>query len=278
VGLAPGPHPPEVPWAARAGSAFGALFARGGDPEAFPFLRELPRAARETYAQAGAAARLAHNAARSVHLAWDGWAWLAAAAALAAAHRHRRIVALGVPLLAALPALCAWSQRRHVLVFLPLALAVCAAGVRGRGGVLLLLLAAPWMRSWPRVVSGQQSEVHRARSFAAAASWLAAHAPEGSLLGGRFQDVGLYHPLPRHDPDGSPADWHTFAVEDRPSYLPGWMLVASVPGGLHVFRRDLAGDPCPTGRPAPSAPHLAVARAHADLVGCEALPGTPFPR
>jgi hypothetical protein len=290
VGVSPGVHPLDVPWGDRAGGALAAFTAT--TPDELPFLRELHREPRRAYLERVAAGdrlgQLHWHAARSARLAADGWAWIAlgAVSLAAAARRRRALLALGLPLLAALPALLIWSQRRHVTLLVPLAVVCAAVGAAqlGRAGRVLLAavalaLASGWPARWASLAADQRTERLRAEHFADIGTFLAAQAPPHSLLGGLFQDVGLYHPLPRHDPDGSPADWSTWLVSDRPpprSPLGTWAPVHRVGGdpargpGLSVYRLepDRVPRPCAGIAPAPGAAFLAVERAHATLPGC----------
>lgn len=294
IGQSPGVHPLDVPWAERPGGALGALL--GGGPEAAPYARTMPLGPRRVYydlmARHDLPGLLYFHFARAWNHSWDGVALGAGALILALSARKRPLVALALPLLSAAPALLVWSQRRHVLVLAPLALAVIAAArPEGRWTgrlriplTLALALAATWawVPAWPSAGPALQTEVPRARAFADVGSWLAVNAPPGSLLGGVFQDVGLYAPMPRHDPDGSAADWSTFVVSDRPADEPRWTRVYAGSGGLAVYRLDPTANPrpCAGARPAPGTPHLAVAAAHAELEGkdsaCASTPGAPW--
>ena len=289
LGLSPGRHPLDVPWGDRAGGALAALFT--DDPAALGFLRELPAPRRAEYVdlvQSGdRLGQVGWHAARSLRAAWDLWLVLGIGGALALTSRRATAVRLALPLLAAVPALLIWSQRRHVALLLPVALATAAAASAGRRRSLLILLpllaAAPgWSTDWRDLGPRQRSERHRAESLAAVGDWLCTHTPPGSLLGGIYQDVGLYCPLPRHDPDGSPADWNTFLVADGPPRLPPgsadrWQIVARPAAGFAIHRLDPDREPrpCAGAHPAPDTPHLAVDRAHATLVGCEPGPDAP---
>ncbi len=313
VGLRPGPHPLAQPWGDRAGGALSALWAT--DAEAVPYIRELHREARRAYLgllhTGDRGAQIRWHAGRSLRLATDGWLLLAAsaAAAVAGAVRRRRgppvvpaapLLALVLPLLVTLPALIIWSQRRHVLLAVPLALAGLAAaaprgGGRARAGVLAgaVAVASVLVPRWPGTVAALQSERPRAEHYAALGDWVCETTPDTVLLGGIFQDVGLYCPRPRHDPDGSLADWHTALISDRPppaTALPGqWRPVHTGPGGLAVYRLVPDGGaplPCAAGHAAPDTAHLAVAAARARWEGCAgadlaqpppASPGQPAP-
>lgn len=285
LGLRPGLHPLDTPWGDRAGGALAALTSRS--PEELPYLRELHRGARRAYlalvADGDLVGRLRWHAGRSLALATDGWLLLGLA--VVGAGCRRRIRALALPLLAALPALLIWSQRRHVLLVVPVALAVLAAALPAAGesrarwtpaaaAVGLIALLSVLVPRWPGTVAGLQSERPRAEHYAQAGRWICENTPPNVLLGGVFQDVGLYCPRPRHDPDGTAADWHTAVVADHPpTPVAGgtWTAVFRGDGELRVFRLQPAGDgplPCAEGRPAPATPHLAVAAAHADWIGC----------
>lgn len=284
VGVAPGLHPLDLPWGERPGGALAVLGR--ASVEDVPYARTLPPGPRATYlglVERGEALGLVRfHAARALHLAWDAWLLGGAALLLALSTRRRPVIALALPLLAATPALLIWSQRRHVAVLVPVALAVLAAArptspalARARWPALALLalsLGLPWSAAWRALGPAQRTEVPRARAFASVAGWLAEQAPPGSLLGGVFQDIGIYIDLPRHDPDGSAADWKTFVVADRPPPDRAWEAVFSGAGGLVVYqlRPGLDPRPCAEARPAPGTPHLAVAAARARLVDAQA--------
>lgn len=285
LGLPPGLHPLDTPWGDRAGGALAALTSRS--PDELPYLRELHRGARRAYlalvAEGDVVGRLRWHAGRSLALATDGWLVLGLAAVGVSLQRRTR--GLAAPLLAALPALLIWSQRRHVLLLLPVALAVLAAALpagdqpRARwtpaaAAVGLAALLTVLLPRWPGTVAGLQSERPRAEHYAQIGGWICENTPPTVLLGGVFQDVGLYCPRPRHDPDGTTADWHTAVVADHPpAPVTGgsWAAVFQGDGELRVYRLQPDGGgplPCPAGRPAPSTPHLAVAAAHAEWIGC----------
>lgn len=109
----------------------------------------------------------------------------------------------------------------------------------------------------------------RARAFAEVGGWICAQGAGQDLLGGVFQDIGLYCALARHDPDGTAADWRTWWVGDRTPGRSGWQEVHAGAGGMRVWRLAPERDPrpCAQARPAAGSPHLAVAAAHAELVG-----------
>ncbi len=284
VGVIPGLSPLDTHWGARPGGALGALL----DPslDQVPYARTLPPGPRATYLgmveQADSLGLLQFHAARSLHLAWDGWLLLGAALLAALLARRRAELALALPVLAAAPALLIWSQRRHVLVLLPVALAALAASrwtwpraerARLVGLVALALtLAQPWARSWSALGPAQRTEAPRARTYATIARWITEHGPPGALLGGVFQDIGLYARLPRHDPDGSPADWLTFVVSDLPLSNPGWEKVSPGSSGMGIYQLEpeRSPRPCAGARPAPDTPHIAVAAAHAELIDVDA--------
>jgi hypothetical protein len=164
-----------------------------------------------------------------------------------------------------------------VLLLAPVALVGLAVAARGRVRITALAsiaLAAilSWPAAWSEGVAGMRTERFRAEHLARTASWLAVHAPEGSLLGGVHQDLGLYHPLPRHDPDGSAADWRTYFVGRAPPHaLRDWHRVFDPEGEIDVWQKqpDTVPRPCTDARPAEGTPHLAVHLAHAELIGCD---------
>lgn len=268
-------HPLRWPWADRGADALAVLLhpTTADAPYASTLGRQ---GAKGYYDLLAAGDRLgigAFHARRGLALAGDGWLVLGAALGAALALRRRPLLALCAPLLSALPALILWSQRRHALVAVPLALAalgaMAGAGRAARGIALALcgIATVSWVRMWPALAAAQPTEVLRAGSLAEVGAWLADNAPTDSLLGGVIQDVGLYHPMLRHDPDGSAADWRTFLVAERPPLDPRWTEVFRG-RGLSVFQLDPAREPrpCADATVASGARHLVVATAHAELV------------
>jgi hypothetical protein len=282
-----GPWPWAQPWSDRSSGALAVFQATG--PESLPFLRELHRGDRAAYlalVEGGdRVGQLAWHARRALSLSGDGLLIILVAVAVAAP--RGRLLGAWLPLLAAAPALVIWSQRRHVLLLLPLALAVAAAGAGASGWrrrlVVLLVLAgaSPALMRWPEAIGGWRAERARAEHFAEVAGWIAgAAAPGSALLGGVYQDIGLYARLPRHDPDGSEADWLCWFVGEGPPLTvdrSGWEAVYRGSGPLAVWRKvwragpDLAPRPCQDGRPIGTTPHLAVQSAHAEVEGCRSL-------
>ncbi len=311
VGVLPGPLPTQLPWSDRAGGALAALTA--DSPEGLSFLRELRPQQRQAYGRllltGDRLGQLGWHLRRSLALAADAWALLGLSALALSAltwwrpQARRAALGLGLPLLTALPALLIWSQRRHVALLVPLALlgllyalAQAPRWLRGLCGAALLVLVLAWPGRLRSLAAEQRTERPRAEHFAELGGWLAAQAPAGALLGGIFQDVGLYHPLPRHDPDGSPADWRTYLLSDRPpppSALGRWTEVHRVGGergpdgqsigGIGIFQLDpgLVPRPCAGLALPPRSAYLAVDRAHVELPACgqpSGADGSPPPR
>lgn len=278
VGVLPGWHPMDVPWSDRAGGALAAFMATPDAPP--PYLHELHAAERRAYLDLLAAAdrggQLVWHAARSVRLAPDGWLLVVLALTLPPSP-HKEARWRVVPLLAALPALVIWSQRRHLLVLAPLAIVYLLAHTprpRLTRPLLVVVLAAHGAVNLPAFARGWQSEGARARHYAEVGAFLQTSAQPGDLLGGVFQDIGLYGPdMPRHDPDGSPADWRTWTVTDRapPQRARGtWTSVFTGSGPYHVYQLDpeRSPRPCADARLPPGAAHLAIAEARVTLAGC----------
>lgn len=293
VGVVPTLSPFQTPWGNRPGGALAVL--SGAGPEDVPYARTLPPGPREVYHQLLASRDvlgiLRFHSARALHLAWDSWWILAIGAALALVGGQPGARALMLPALSALPALIIWSQRRHVDVVVPLAFAAVAASFRPGGrarvaaaGALLggLVLAPTWVSAWRALGPAQQSEVPRARTYAAIADWLRLNAGDRALLGGVFQDIGLYVDIPRHDPDGTRADWRTWLVSDHPPADGRWKPVYQGATGMDIYQLEpeRSPRPCDGARPDPGTPHLAIARAHADLVsvGPACLPPEAAPQ
>jgi len=313
VGAPVGLSPLDVPWAARTGTALADLATgRGALPGYVAEIAPPQRAAYIAWLRAGDLPHLAlWHARRSLGLAPDGWA-IAAAAALGMVLGIRRRPALGaalLPLASLGPSLLLWTQRRHVLLLLPALLALAAAGLRAlpspraapgpqpsrvlsqvlrqvlrqvlpRVLALLLVLGAlrPWPGLWRLRAAEQQGETARARTLAELGAWLCAQDPW--FLGGPIQDVGLYCPRPRHEPDGSDADRYTLVVvpqrQGQGAVPAGWTRIGPPAADLAVYappQRDPL--PCPGGSPAPGSPYLSAGPVQAQLVGCPSPPPTP---
>ena len=283
LGVQPGIHPIDFPWSDRAGGALSALTTT--DPESLSYLRELHRGEWAKYArlvtEGRRVAQVTWHVKRSLMLAPDGWLIVGGGLLASTVHawRSRSLspLALALPLLAALPALIIWSQRRHVVLMVPLALVCIVAATGDRKRVIALLsfvLAIHGGINWPRAAAAWQTERPRAEHYAEVGDWLHKHAPENSLLGAVFQDIGLYAPaMGRHDPDGTQADWWTFYVGDRPprpGALGAWTVVHQGPGGMSVYQLEPTRSPRPCAHhpPAENTPHLAISTAHADVPGC----------
>jgi hypothetical protein len=277
----------EAPWADRAGGALEALQAT--DPAELPFLRELNQEDRMAYAQlihdGDRVGQLSWHASRSLNLAWSIWGLLILSLVLAIASARRgdtEPLWTALLLTGALPALVIWSQARHIALLAPIALALCAAcwpaskGARALAGLAMLGLLIPWPAQYQKSWEGQRGETLRAQNLAELGEWICTRSPEGAFLGGFIQDVGLYCPLRRHDPDGSMADWRTWLVTDReppPSELGEWTAVYGESGPLQIYQLDPEREPRPCADAVidPSSPHLAIARATGKL-DCEASP------
>ena len=285
TGVLPGAHPLDVPWADRAGGAFAAFLAT--EPGELSFLRELNRSERGQYAafltQSDRLGQWLWHLRRTLRLAPDGWLLILGAVVLGIRagrrHNHHRWWVVLLPLVSALPALVIWSQRRHVLLVAPIALVVIAVlAVRDRrlwmplSAVLVLHGAI----NWPGSVRAWRSERPRAEHYAELGAWLQEHSHPGDLLGGVHQDVGLYAPpMPRHDPDGSAADWRTFFVSEHPPPPPAtgtWQVVFQGPQ-LLIWQLEPERDPRPCAdiQPPSSSAHLAIARAQVVLSSCPLL-------
>lgn len=299
LGQAPGASPLDTAWGARGGMALGDL-ATGAGP--LPnYVGEIPRAERAAYVahlrEGDLPALAAFHARRSLRIATDGWAVAAVAllAVLVGPGRRSTARAALLPLATCAPALLVWTQRRHVLLALPALLAIAAtlwpappspappltarprllAGARLLALALLGLALANWPAAWVHLAREQQGETKRAATLRELGDWLCGQ--DALFLGGPVQDAALYCPRPRHDLDGSVADWHTLVVLPRHlarATLPeGWVRVGPQAADLAVYR--LHPDqprPCPDGRPAPGSPYLSAGPVHATLVGCPEPP------
>ena len=283
VGQSPGLHPMDTAWSERTGGALQAFTTT--NPAELSFLRELPREERLAYIelvlQQDRWGQLIWHIRRSLSQAWDLWALLSIATAMAIGRRQigdHRPVWSTIWLTAALPALIIWSQTRHVALFVPISMAVIAAcwphSGRSRALVSLPLLGllSPWPAHYSHEWDGQKGETIRAENLEELGQWICTEMPQGAYLGGFIQDVGLYCRLPRHDPDGSAADWRTFVVTDRPppgSSKGSWSIVYGEDGPHQVYQLepDREPRPCADASLDSQAPHLAVGRAAA-VIDC----------
>jgi hypothetical protein len=281
VGQTPGAHPLDAPWSDRAGGAIQAFLAT--DPGDLPFLRELNREDRAAYVELvldrDRLGQLGWHVHKSLSQAWDLWCLLGIACLLAirsARAGNREPLWTALLLSAALPALLIWSQSRHVAMLLPIALAITSAcwpptrTQRVWVAAALAALLIPWPGRLRTLHEGQHGATLRAQNLAELGEWICAQAPKGALLGGFMQDIGLYCPLPRHDPDESSADWRTFLVTDRPppsSTLGIWEQVYGEGGPLQIYQLDPARQPrpCQDATIPPETPHLAIGRATAQI-------------
>jgi len=313
TGALPGPTPLSTPWGARGGMAVAGLAPGDGAlPNYVAEIAPAERAHYIALLREGAVLRVAAwHLRRSLLLAPGGWL-LATGAALsvAAGLKGRRWLLAGLlPLATVAPALALWTQRRHVLLAAPALLAVLAAATTApaaagtaapllrrsllrrsllrrsllhrsllRRSALLLALAGlvTSARHWPAVADEQRGASMRATALQELGDAVCAQADPrpALLLGGPIQDVGLYCPLPRHDPDGTAADALTaliLPVRSGPGPLPpGWAPVGRRYADLQIFRLGQpAVQPCADAVPEPGTPYLSTAPVHARLVGCE---------
>lgn len=282
VGEAPSAHPLQTPWAARGGTALADLAV--GEGPLPNYVGEIPRAERGAYVEALREGRL-HVVAlwhlrRSLGLAPEGWAWLLGVG-LVALPRWRAEPALRaaiLPLAALAPAALLWTQRRHVLVLLPAAL-LCWTLLprRARLAVALagLLASLGWPSGWQRLLEEARGEARRGAALAELGARVCARQP--LLLGGPIQDIGLYCPRPRHEPDGSAADAYTVLVVPARS-APAWAARGFRPvepeiAGLQALAwRPDEPRPCQEPRLDPTTPYLHTEARPARLLECTPPP------
>jgi len=199
-------------------------------------------------------------------LAWvveqapGSWAWVATGllAVLALAREDRRRIVLAVGVLPALPALFTWGQPRHVAVVVPVCVMVWVLAVRHHRGWILPGLAALGLSivqapsDWERL----ESEATMVDDLRTLGTELCEQVSPGDL-GAGVRAMFLYCPLPVHLPDGSGADWKTWAVGRRP-LGPGWQRVDL--GGHRVYRleptRVDSARPCAASLPAADTPYF----------------------
>jgi len=103
-------------------------------------------------------------------------------------------------------------------------------------------------------------------------AWICAEDPK--LLGGPIQDVALYCPRPRHEPDGSLADWHTLLVLPRQAargfQARGWEAVGPPAADLLVLQLHPEQErPCPEAEVSADTPYLQTRPVPARLIGCD---------
>ena len=181
------------------------------------------------------------------------------------ARRERRweVVALLLPLVALLPMVHAWSQRRHVVVLVPVmavGVGLLSARLPGRARWLALLLpVVGWLWFLPqlnRALAFQHEAAERARPAADLGRALAEMAPDGAILPtygmndlrretGRTQ---LYAGLPvggPREPGGEvgPAAWRGLVLWAGGALPAGWTPIGST-GSLQVlrYRVDVTGE------------------------------------
>lgn len=183
------------------------------------------------------------------------WAGLGLAACMAPSLRRLAPAAILAPGLAGL---LVWSQPRHVAVVLPVAIAAWAARPgRVWRGLGLVAAAVGLLRSpfhLGRLVI-EQAHLADLRWFGAA---LCARVEPGDLAYGE-PAAFVFCPLPRHEVNGTGADWKTWAVGHAP---PGaWTAVDLGVGVYDVYRLAprLIGPerPCSTARARADTPFLA---------------------
>ena len=278
------------PWSERAGGALAAL--RATRPDELPFLHELHRGDRLAYlalVQAGdRMGQVAWHARRSLSLAGEIWAALGLALLVAPATGRgftaggpRMALLLGA---SALPALLIWSQRRHVSLLMPLVVvalltAVGAGGWRRGLGLCGLGVGLLGIGRWTDLVVILQQERPRALGYAEVGAWICAQ-PEPALIGGVHQDVALYCPRRRHDPDGSSADAFVIFVGDVHRSPPPTAVVLAWEAGFSargltawVPAQRVDGFACKDPEVADGARFIAVGKATAAVNGCP--PGPP---
>ncbi len=282
VGQSPGVHPLDTPWAERTGGALQAF--QVSDPSELSYLHELNREDRQAYSRLVLTddrwGQLTWHARRSLTQAWELWCALGLALLLAigAARRgQREPLWTALLLTGALPALVIWSQSRHVALLLPVALAIGSASwpesrnAKRIMGIAAMALLWPWPGRFQDLHEGQRGETLRGQNLAEIGTWICEQAPEGAFLGGFIQDIGLYCPLRRHDPNGTLTDWKTYLVTDRSppaSDLGTWEEVYGEGGPLQVYQLDPERDPrpCAQGIIDPHTPFLAIAQAKGKLI------------
>ena len=151
------------------------------------------------------------------------WGWVALAIAAAVRARGAAIGALLVGVLPATPALLIFSQPRHVLVVVPVAGAIAAAGLVGPlrrpgllvGGVLGILgVAVGWAHTTDRIMRLERHSTHLKQL----GEELCQLAPPGTLWEGNMRAF-TWCPLPHNEFEVpmTTAMWKTLYAGDPPS-------------------------------------------------------------
>jgi hypothetical protein len=283
--------PWQQAWQSRSSDALSALLAR----HVGAYGDRLPRAARATLEHMHQKRKLAgiiwFHASRALGQEPAGWTWLGLGLLGASASGRKRGFALALALVPSLLGLAIWSQARHVLVAVPVAVVASFAGflraqaalahARSRRcpseepgrtwsrwriavvGLPSLGLCVPWLVAFPRMGGELAVEAGRLEAVRSFGEALCRMSTPDDLLAGPFPEVMLFCPRRRNVPalDGDAADWHTFWVS---SVAPatGWERVEgeSLTFPVYRLRPDLSGPdrPCAGSRPVPHTPYQSV--------------------
>lgn len=288
--LAPGlaGQPPSLPWHTP-WMTRTTMAVDGSLPMALaswlPQLEETERARVQEALASGDRLRMALVWARhALEIAGWEWAWvlvaLPAALLVGAGPRRRgaprdlRGLAAAVTLAPVLAGLAVWSERRHVAVGLPLAMALLASTTRrGRlwsavaAGTAAVLFVGTYLAAPERpldTVRGERTQAERLAAFGAA---LCALVEPGDMATGPHLSDLAFCPLPYRQMEDdllpTAADWKTWAILNPPR-APGWQRVHLAYDLLPVFRYlpeiEGAERPCAGSRPVPVLPHDVATR------------------
>jgi hypothetical protein len=295
--------PWATPWSDRVQMTVGTLDLGQLPTNVVGLGREGQERMTRYYEQGNILGIFAFDVVRSLSGAPGAWAWVAFGF-LASLRLGPKVapnanpwlasMAIATGLVPVLPGLLVWSQPRHVIVAVPVAVAVVSAATFPftgwpwhwsapkaehedtrlawwLGGVLPVLVLAlvtivsvarevPHWEVAGRRLSKEQSQLDHVKAFGHALCGLAG---EGDLLAGEIQQAGLYCPLPRTELSGwgNASDWHAFVVGPKPP-SEAWKIVNLGEPVFSVYRLrpDLSGDarPCASSRPDPATPYAAA--------------------
>lgn len=209
------------------------------------------------------------HAERSLTVATAPWAFVLLAAGTVFLRPPGRRLASLLPLTTITPALVVYTEPRHVMVALPVALAASAGTLSVARRSQLALVAAGssfttiGLFDWPSTLS--TFEAGAARVEAALAETVCPNIAKGDLVSGNAWEIWAYcpHPYTSVLPDmQSDADWRTWFVGDGTSPGLGWRVVAQPDPKTYIWRLhpQVVGPdrPCSGSVPVSDAPYLSL--------------------
>jgi hypothetical protein len=195
------------------------------------------------------------------------WAWLALAGLGALRLGPAARATLLVAVVPAMPALCFYSQPRHVLVVLPVAAALIAAAAARLGprrwaaiGALAAAAALGAWHDWDSAVHRIQALTRDARHQQTLGRAICAHATPASMWNGELRSF-TFCPLP-HNPVEGPAHqahWNTLWAASEDPGEPWERVELGLPG-VPIYQIRVQGEarPCADSRPAPGTAYLSM--------------------